>query len=712
MSNILIHQTLHGYSDGHRLLSISNSISQEVANLLLVLSDISGPSSGYEFGSYLTGYPLEESLYAFARTWRASELPRPGCVWTHTLLIETEVLGRLQDPTVLLRRFQRPQSVPTEYYQRPLQIDDEVLCGDLPQGPLTNWNTVKWVLLELYGNPDAKSVVVLVENPTDYEDLVIAIWLQQWSRLRQGFSFCTLALERRTLRGAPFMLQLMPRRLATQRGNSHEALIDFKRRAETPPAEPWLDIATQDLFSPKKSGSLRFFLREFGQDVMGGRKAFKSLCQLYAALQPLFEQGEESPLQVVSDPERVIELVGESFVGPGDAAKLKLRLFGASLDREGRDGEADVLLGLARTRYYKAFDAVALRIRERGRRLAERFQNHAKRIASSLISGQTLTPLGRDCLLGILEGLDDRTRRELIGADAVALLSQSREVARSAYLWSAVADEARPELWKAVASVASEDQVFRSEVVTAILDAGADGLAEGVVSELGTDAIRIAMAWVERKGSFLPGRRVSEQWIRAMRRRRADLVSWLAEHPSANVESLSVIGAVLSPDDLEIRKVGMELWIDAARRASQLIPCPVQFMALVLGIGFRTTGSQGGELVAYTFEKVHDAAWDQLLNDDAWFLLEGDLPRIWEEWDRCERLRRGLVKRFSDQRWPVEYLLRAVTRERTFELVVEYCNGFRDGRRLIRDLADKADLLQATDEQKAILKRHGRSRVR
>ena len=41
------------------------------------------------FESYLTAYPLpRSSLVAFARTWTAPEMPRPGCVWTHTLLIE------------------------------------------------------------------------------------------------------------------------------------------------------------------------------------------------------------------------------------------------------------------------------------------------------------------------------------------------------------------------------------------------------------------------------------------------------------------------------------------------------------------------------------------------------------------------------------------------------------------------------------------------
>ncbi|MGH8667450.1 MAG: hypothetical protein ACREUX_24610, partial [Burkholderiales bacterium] len=59
------------------------------AKTVLVLSDIA--SSGLRIASdgYLTGYPLPDSgYYALARTWSATEIKRPGAVWTHTLLIE------------------------------------------------------------------------------------------------------------------------------------------------------------------------------------------------------------------------------------------------------------------------------------------------------------------------------------------------------------------------------------------------------------------------------------------------------------------------------------------------------------------------------------------------------------------------------------------------------------------------------------------------
>ena len=40
-------------------------------------------------------------------TWPAWEMPRPGCVWTHTLLLDSEALAACE-PSQLLQFFRRP----------------------------------------------------------------------------------------------------------------------------------------------------------------------------------------------------------------------------------------------------------------------------------------------------------------------------------------------------------------------------------------------------------------------------------------------------------------------------------------------------------------------------------------------------------------------------------------------------------------------------
>src|SRR5690349_16921323 len=108
-ASIEVHQAVHGYRDGHELLSSSVQFPSSARRVMLVLSDLSGDGAVRGFTEYLTGYPLDEpAMYAFARTWYASEMPRPGCVWTHTLLVSFSDLAQLSALFDLYRYFRRP----------------------------------------------------------------------------------------------------------------------------------------------------------------------------------------------------------------------------------------------------------------------------------------------------------------------------------------------------------------------------------------------------------------------------------------------------------------------------------------------------------------------------------------------------------------------------------------------------------------------------
>src|SRR3954471_23899161 len=104
-----IHQAIHGYREGHRLLSSSLSLNPDSARAMLVLSDMSGPTMQPGFDEYLTGYPLPGSdLFVFAKTWYASEMQRPGCVWTHSLLLSCDQVSQTSGSS-LMYKFRRPQ---------------------------------------------------------------------------------------------------------------------------------------------------------------------------------------------------------------------------------------------------------------------------------------------------------------------------------------------------------------------------------------------------------------------------------------------------------------------------------------------------------------------------------------------------------------------------------------------------------------------------
>lgn len=134
---IRLEQTLHGYNLGHGLLATSvPSLEREDVSLMATLSDWTGYRGiTEEEDNYLTVYPLPSGKYmAFAKTWYAKEMERPGSVWTHTLLVPVDAFRGNFDVRKLLSLYVRPMMDSYASYNKPLDIDLESVSnyGDQP----------------------------------------------------------------------------------------------------------------------------------------------------------------------------------------------------------------------------------------------------------------------------------------------------------------------------------------------------------------------------------------------------------------------------------------------------------------------------------------------------------------------------------------------------------------------------------------------------
>ena len=123
---MIIEQTLYGYNKGHGLLASSFPVRpNNDSSLMSVLSDWTGFRNELGEDSYMTFYPLSNGeKYAFAKTWYADEMERPGCVWTHTLIVDLNDMDRNFDFRVLNDYFRRPQKDEYDFYQHKIEIDN------------------------------------------------------------------------------------------------------------------------------------------------------------------------------------------------------------------------------------------------------------------------------------------------------------------------------------------------------------------------------------------------------------------------------------------------------------------------------------------------------------------------------------------------------------------------------------------------------------
>ena len=277
-----IDQALHGYENGHRLLAISRRLNSRNQHAALQLSDRTVPSTYLPPSGYLTGYPFtDDGVYVFSRTWAAPEMDRPGCVWTHSLLIAFTDLAQINDVGQLINLFRQPDaSRDHSEYAHPL--DFKAKPGFL--NPKIDIPLARSIITALYGEPD-KQIFLTVEDLASAEATVMAIWSQQWPRLRRGFRFCTLTFRDRSTADHPFDLQLRSSKFERTSLWPERWQATSHRRDTN--LGVWIEICLQDLVA--KQHPLRDFLRRAGGDLTGGKIRFAELCELYG--HPSVERG-------------------------------------------------------------------------------------------------------------------------------------------------------------------------------------------------------------------------------------------------------------------------------------------------------------------------------------------------------------------------------------------------------------------------------------
>jgi hypothetical protein len=193
----IVEHVLHGYREGHKLLAGSSKLDESSAAIMVRMSDMQ-PRSLNSSSSYISAYPLKQaSKYVIARTWPANEMRRPGCVWTHSLLVDYATIAKVGDITKLFDLLRRPQDSDFESYYQPIDVTD-VIQADwphvMPQRPESaSFEDFREALTTLYNRDENKILLVAHRDERIDETIVIAIWNQMPPRLRRDFVFCTAA---------------------------------------------------------------------------------------------------------------------------------------------------------------------------------------------------------------------------------------------------------------------------------------------------------------------------------------------------------------------------------------------------------------------------------------------------------------------------------------------------------------------------------------
>jgi hypothetical protein len=321
---VQLHQLLHGYRSGHGQIAASVKLAERDSELVTRLSDLSGSlSSGIQFSSYLTVYPLpSRKFYAIARTWPDLEAPRTGCVVTHTLLIPMNVWSQLLDVRSLNALFRNPRADTTYNFSESVALPSQVDV-QLQAESRINLVGAKRFVYSYFGQAMRPIIWFDADSPEEY------LWRlldHLWPKLRGAFSCCTFSLQQRTLEEGPFDLLFAPSSISARFLKlSPDHLIKGDGASNDPQlTEPWCGYWAEALFSANRglpSGEHELPVwNELGEDPTTLRKL--------ALIQELLSRASHSPTAGVGAIDVVESLANE----PETALPLKRQVLGIAIE--------------------------------------------------------------------------------------------------------------------------------------------------------------------------------------------------------------------------------------------------------------------------------------------------------------------------------------------------------------------------------------------
>lgn len=313
---IKLQQMLHGYENGHNYIrgSIYLSSSKDM-DTIANLSDWSEYVNKKDDGSYLSAYPLSESgYYVLARTWYAEEMKRPGCVWTHSILIPIAAMRYIWDYRVFDHLFRRPKNADLERYDSILEYDplleDEVRHLTSLQNAIGISSIIKNLIV---GN---RQSMLKVEASSETNRLLCLMIMNVLpSSIMTNRSFCSGTSGLRVINGNYFDVQF------TQIDNTNvKSILDFEEDIEN--AYLYASLCVQN-----EVVSFGKLVRMFEDELSVDYRKYEVFCELIALLNTK-EENIEKRKEIYY---KMIDMLSDAFPNKDEGTLLKTKFLSSAI---------------------------------------------------------------------------------------------------------------------------------------------------------------------------------------------------------------------------------------------------------------------------------------------------------------------------------------------------------------------------------------------
>jgi GTPase-associated protein 1, N-terminal domain type 1 len=649
--NIILNQTLHGYDDGHSLLSASIDLPTASKRTILSTSDMSGSRMQKGFEEYITGYPLKPAnIYVLAKTWYAPEMKRPGCVWTHSILIDFQDLPSITNPQALLSLFVRPDITGDikDPYSKSISFNSLPLMNDTDRMfnlrfALSSLENLIQALYE-YNN---RSLLIESNSSANFSELFLSVWAQQWPRLKRTFSFCTGALSPRIINGEELDLQVVPQGLYGSKKLENDRKTISMNEVSLESKQPWVNFMTADLIQPSKVA--HSFFNFFGSDISVNKTSFKILVNAF-----LFFR-DNRPLLDDS-----IAFLSKQFPSPKEGANMKATILGVTRNLFATllptYSEAGVLTRLATLQNFEPFDYEKLNFRQRFIGFFAELDDSKVKILKAIIQSEPNVE-GERAIIEYVEMVSDEISLKLIWSDkqlSSVFLSLNPAFSFNKDFWLANSKNQTEILyqlkrakigktdWKKIADIVFqvnpniEPKLFENvglQVASVILDALSKNVADNT----------------------------SRAWTNYLVSHPREVLDWFNSQKSPTTEIVEFLVNILNPNSPEVIENGLGGWLRFLKntlvRNGYGVKIDIHFFCLSLAFGVANIDSQN--IFEISLQPVYQTLSEENVDYSLWQELEVHTKplSIWKNWDKCKKLLNAVADIYLQNRWDIETLL-------------------------------------------------------
>lgn len=621
---ITLHQMLHGYKLGHNYIQGSIVLSStHDMDKIATLSDWSEYVGVNNERDYITAYPLDESpYYVVAKTWYADGMRRPGCVWTHSLLIHKDDLSKIIDFCRLLSLFEEPHTENYDSFSMALTFVEDTKEAN------TNISEIgENRAAEVYESLLSNTPSFIMTELTSYQSQVLLLTLLNYvpSAILKHKSFCSGTATPRAYEGQYLSLQFV-----THDGNAIKYLAN-KATA------PWLQLVGHSAVNNKLQ--LATLIRHYQDELGDNIEKLSGFLNVVVLINRTCNNDEEKR-QVLLE---IINTLSQTFPNQEDGKVFKSAVFQPSLARD-LGGEENFLYTIS-TVEIKSFTEEQIEYKKRLQELStEDFLVLLKQLYSTESLNewgvQTVNDVSHYISYSEIAGLrkTDKSFFQTIISSSSELLNQ--------IVWS---DFSKEEL-QSILSVFSEKEIVCSfnhwrELLKTMLIQDVT-----IAKELARMAFSHDEQCVGEYLEYLNGTGHQPQMMvsKEVEYYPGAILTWLSDTSSINHDVAYLLVNTIDEDSSLVKNRGGVIWRSFYNMLTD--KDPIQYYVFLYRLSFHWQDKESLKYLQKSFYPIHKLLAQDKLDYSLWYRVEPYTEHLFflQNWDRCKRMRKMVIRRLKE----------------------------------------------------------------